>query len=569
MKRWKTLDYNLSIAEIVAKGLGLPPAVAGLLVSRGYESPETASRFLNPRLSELADPFALPAMEQAVERIWRAVEQGERIVVYGDYDADGITATALMVKVLRALGAHVFPFLPHRVDDGYGLAVDTLQRCADLLKPQLLVTVDCGTSSAEAAGLARTLGFDLVVTDHHEPSGPNAPVVALVNPKLGGDPDARNLAGVGVAFKLCHALLKHARNGKHAAAGSLDLRTHLDLVAVGTIADIVPLIGENRVLARFGLQQLSRAPCIGLSALSAVSGIQKEVDSYHVGFMLGPRLNAAGRMGTAEAALELLLTDDYEKALAIARELDAANRERQETESRIFDEAVAQVDSHFDATNDFAIVAAGQGWHPGVIGIVASRLCSRYFRPAIVIAFDESDVGRGSCRSIEGFNIVEHLEKCSDLLGGHGGHAMAAGLDIERKNLESFRKRFNEVAAETLSGTELRPVQKIDGWLSLGELDESFYSHLQAMKPFGMGNATPVWGVRGARVLGPPRILKGKHLKMLVAEGGRQFDAIGFGLGEREVPDGAVDLAFQLKKNEFNGVTTLQLQVQDFRPAER
>ncbi|OQA24945.1 MAG: Single-stranded-DNA-specific exonuclease RecJ [Verrucomicrobia bacterium ADurb.Bin345] len=567
MKRWITASFDRSTAEEIAKGLSLPPAIARVLAARGFRDVASVASFLNPRLSEVRDPFSLPSMEPAIERVWQAVEQGQRIVVYGDYDADGITATALLVRVLRSLGARVTPFLPHRVDDGYGLAEDTLQRCADALKPELVVTVDCGTSSVDAAAKAKALGFDVVVTDHHEPSGANAPVTALVNPKLGSDENARDLAGVGVAFKLCYALLKHARTRKHAAAASLDLRAYMDLVAVGTIADIVPLTGENRIFARHGLQQLNRNACTGLRALAEVSGIRDELDAYHVGFMLGPRLNAAGRMGDAEIALELLLTEDPGRALELSRTLDAANRERQETEAAIYEEAVAQLDPRFDPKRDFAVVAAGQGWHQGVIGIVASRLCSRYFRPCVVIALDETDVARGSCRSIEGFNIVEHLEKCADLLDGYGGHAMAAGLSIRRDHVEAFKARLNEVAAKALQGTELTPTQRIDAWVSLGELDMAFHGQLEAMKPFGMKNPTPVFAVRRARLVGPPRVMKGKHLKLLLAEGGRQFEAVAFGLADREIPDGPMDVAFQLRKNVFNGVTSLQLNVQDFRPA--
>lgn len=569
MKRWITAEHDAALAERLSRELSVPVPVAALLASRGYGEPRAAERFLNPRLSDVADPSSLPGMAAAVERIAAAVRGGERIVVFGDYDADGITATALMVKVLAALGASVVPFLPHRIDDGYGLAPDTLQRCMELHKPDLVVTVDCGTSAAEAVRAAAALHRDVVITDHHEPGGEIAPAVAVVNPKLGSDEDAKLLAGVGVAFKLCYALLKRLRDEKFPGANAVDLREHFDLVCVGTVADIVPLRGENRILVRHGLGRLSGDPCVGLAALIEVCGIQTDVDAYHVGFQIGPRLNAAGRLGDAEAALELLLTTDASRARDIALQLDRANRERQNIEARIFEEAVSAVDAQFDPARDRVVVVAGRGWHPGVIGIVASRITQKYYRPSVVIALDdETGVGRGSCRSIEGFNLVEHIEQCAELLGSHGGHAMAAGLDIEGRHVQAFREKFNEVASRTLKEEDLIPTLKVDGWISLGDVDQRFYEALERLKPFGVGNRTPIWAARGVHVVGQPRILKDKHLKMTVGSGGRQIEAIGFGLANRELPDGPLDIAFGIRLNDFMGNRKLELQLQDFRPSE-
>lgn len=568
-KNWKTAACDETLATRVAAESNLPPPLASLLVSRGFRDAEAIDHFLQPRLSDLSDPFALPGMDQAVDRIWSAIGAGERIVVFGDYDADGVSSTALMVRVLSRLGAQVQPFLPHRLDDGYGLSADTLKRCADELHPQLLITVDCGTGSIEAVKAASASGLDVVVTDHHEPAGHVAPALAVVNPKLGSEACAKNLAGVGVAFKVCHALIKRGRDRGQAAAAALDLKEYFDLVGIGTIADIVPLQDENRILARYGLDRLNKTRSEGLKSLIAVSGIKNGVDAYHVGFLLGPRLNAAGRLGDARAALELLLTDAAARALELARQLDASNRERQEVEAQIVEEATQEIDGFFKPKEHFGLVLARAGWHAGVIGIVASRISAKYRRPAVVISLDEAGMGRGSCRSIEGFSLVERLEDCSDLLVRFGGHAMAAGLDIEAGRVEAFRQRFDEVAAKALSGTDLRAVQNVDAWMDLAAVDEAFFQSIERMRPFGFGNTTPVWAARGVRVVGAPRrVGDGKHLKLVLASGGRQIDAIGFGLGDREVPEGPLDVAFQLQKNTYQGRESLQLNVQDFRQAE-
>jgi single-stranded-DNA-specific exonuclease len=568
MKVWKTKECAEDSVARLIQDQNLYPPLARMLASRGFLDPNSVDHFLNPRLSDLSDPFLLPGMDQAVDRIWKAIDTGQQIVVFGDYDVDGITSTALMIQVLGRLGAKACPFLPHRIDDGYGLAEETLQRCIDTLRPQLVITVDCGTGAADSVKLAGRAGVDVVVTDHHAPSGLIAPAIAVVNPKLGLDEDSKELAGVGVAFKVCHALLKVGRQkGRHTAA-TVDLRSYLDLVGVGTIADIVPLKAENRILARYGLDQLNKTISVGLKALVEVAGIEGHLDAYHVGFLIGPRLNAAGRLGDAQAALDLLLTHDPRRARDVALQLDQSNRERQHVEKQMVEEAIKELETTFDPKKDFGLVLARKGWHPGVIGIVASRLCQSYRRPTIVIALDETREGRGSCRSIEEFNIVDRLEECSDLLIRFGGHAMAAGLDIRDVHIEAFREKFNQVAARSLEGVDLRPVQKIDAWIDLWEADDRLLEGLKRMRPFGLGNPTPVWGSRGVRVVGQPRVLKEKHLKMWVASGAVQRNAIAFGHGQREIPAGLIDIAFQLDQNMYGGRQSLQLKVQDFRASE-
>jgi single-stranded-DNA-specific exonuclease len=517
----------------------------------------------------VVDPFVLPAMDRAVARIWKAIEGGESIVVYGDYDVDGVTSAALMSHVLTRLGGQVSRFLPSRMEEGYGLNAETVERCVSGFNPSLIVTTDCGSGAHEAACAAAKAGVDIVVTDHHEvgPEGP-APVVAVVNPKLGDDPQARCLSGVGVAFKVCHALLKKGRDQKVGPAMSLDLREYLDLVAMGTVSDMVPMIHENRILVRHGLAQLNRRDRVGVRILAEVAGATGELGTYHVGFVLGPRMNAAGRMGKADHALELLLTDDEVKARELSRFLDSANQDRKQVESEIMEEAVRRIDAVFDPEIHYGIVVGEIGWHVGVVGIVASRLVSKYGRPAIVVGFDENGVGRGSCRSIEGFDLLGGLMECSGYLTRHGGHEMAAGLEIHHGVFESFQKAFSEVCAKGLKGRDLSRTLNLDSWVSLSEvLDPGFLDVIGRMGPFGEGNAEPVWGMRSVQLVGAPRVLKELHLKMRVGLGADVCDVIGFKMADRlsELADGPVDLAFNLRANTFMNRTTLQMNLLDFR----
>ena len=513
-----------------------------------------------------ANVAALRDMGVAADRLLHAVRTGERIAVFGDYDVDGITSTALLVTVLRKTGANAVPFLPHRLEEGYGLSPDALHRCLENCAPALIITVDCGTGSVDAVAEAARRGVDVIVTDHHQPGAALAPALALVNPKLSPDESIHMLAGVGVTFKLCHGLAKHGRELGRASA-AIDLRPHLDLVALGTIADIVPLAGENRVLARHGLNQLNQTTNEGLQALIEVAAIEDRIDAYEVGFRLGPRLNAAGRLGDAQRALDLLLGGDGVDVDALAAELDRSHRERQEIEAATVRDALAELEARFDPARDFGLVVGRPGWHPGVVGIVASRLLQRFHRPVAVIALNEEG-GRGSCRSIEGFDLMAGLNACAGELAKYGGHTMAAGLELKPGRLEAFAARFNEASRELLAGRDLRPVQRIDAWLGLDEVDDTLAGALDRMRPFGVGNTTPVWGARAVRVVGAPRVVGKGHLKLLLAAGSRQLEAMGWGMGERALPPGPLDIAFQIKRERFRGQERLVLHLQDFRPAE-
>ena len=451
----------------------------------------------------------------------------------------------LSTQVLDKWHRNVYPFL--RAEGG-----------------SLIVTVDCGSNDGEAVLKAKDAGVDVVVTDHHEVSEP-APAVALVNPKLGESDDLKSLAGVGVAFKLCHALVKAGLEDEWPELATLDLRDYLDLVAVGTVADVVPLTGENRTLVRHGLARLNGEPCLGLRALKEVAGVHSRVSGYHLGFLIGPRINAAGRIETADIALDLLLEKDPRHARELASRLDSLNRERKRIEDEILEAAVTQLGRRPKSVPG-GIVVSEEGWHLGTIGIVSSRLTGLYRVPSAVIAMAKDGMGRGSCRSTEAVDILAVLEECGDLLETFGGHRMAAGLSIDRSNIEAFARRFDEACAARLEGTDLRHTQRVDAWITLGEADYTLLNAVDRLRPLGQGNPTPTWGVRGVRPVGPPRVVGKKmaHLKMTVAAGGSQMDAIAFNMGDVRVPDGALDIVFQLQENTYLGRKKLQLNIRDF-----
>ena len=568
MKKWQTVACDRGAAERLAGAMGLPLPVALVLVARGLDTSEAAGRFLEPRLSDLSDPCDLPDMAGAVARIRRAIDEHQRIVVFGDYDVDGVTGTALLTRFLRRMGGNAEPFLPDRFEHGYGFTPAALSGCAAALSPQLLITVDCGTTAAETVGQAGRSGIDVIVTDHHEMGHTVPEAVAVVNPKRGTDPRVVDLAGVGVVFKLCHAYLKRAMTEGDERASQVDLRDWLDLVAVGTVADVAPLCHENRILVRHGLTRLNRKGSLGFSALADVARLVDEIDTYHIGFVIGPRLNAAGRMTHADAALKLLLTDDAAEARECAQYLDEANTERREAEAAVLAQATAQLDARFAPERDFGVVAMGRDWHEGIIGIVASRLCARHARPAVVMSLDGEGNGRGSCRSIEALDIMKVLHGCEDVLDSYGGHSMAAGLNVRKENVEAFIRRFNDACAAELRGRDLTPVMRVDAWLGGADMNDDLLRHTARAKPFGIGNPTPVWGLRNVVVKDRPRVVGGQHLKMTLESEGRRFPAIAFRMAEDALPEGAMDVLFQLQQNTYGGRCDLEMNVKDVRPHE-
>ena len=559
-KRWIIAVPDPTAAALAAS-LGVPLPIAQVLANRGHRDAESARRFLNPRLQQLTDPFELPDMAPAVDRLLSAIGRKQRIVIYGDYDVDGVTSSALLFKVLSAAGATVVNFLPHRIEEGYGLSPQGIARCLSEHTSQLLVAVDCGTSSArEIDGLTRQ-GVDVIVLDHHEPAAELPRCVALVNPKTQtlrhSDTQAPwfPLASVGVSFKLAHALQKRGRERKLPWAESLDLRHHLDLVAAGTVAD-------NRVLVRAGLERLPRTQKVGLRALMEIAGVRDRVNPHQIGFRIGPRLNAAGRLGDAMAALELLLTENAERARELAGQLNEHNAKRQQVEERITEEALAMAR---DCAGDRVVVLAREGWHVGVIGIVASRIQQEFYRPTVIIGV-EGEMGKGSCRSIAGFSIIEALAHCAPLLERFGGHEMAAGLTVKAEKVGELRRALNEYAAGRLKEEDCLPPLRVDAETRLDELDERLLEQLERLEPCGAGNPSAVFAVRGVRLRGTPRVVGKDHWKFDVTDGSKTVEGIWFGAAERELPRAGFDVAFVPELNEYAGARTIQLRVRDVRP---
>jgi len=551
--------------DIALPGNGIPwpelcgsDCIARLLQRREFTCADEVRAFLNPRLSTLADPFCLPGMQDAVERIFQAIDQRQRIVLFGDYDVDGVTSLALLSEVLRVYGSEAALFLPLRIEEGYGLSNEGVARCLRLHNPQLLIAIDCGTSSSAEIASLRKAGVDVLVLDHHEPKT-ELPECLLVNPKTTNS-GFEYLCSVGLTFKLCHALLKTRRI-------DFDLKTVLDLVALGTVADIVPLRGDNRVFVKSGSAVIARSQRAGIIKLIEVAGVKPPIMPDDIGYRLGPRLNAAGRLATAEKALRLLLTDNSIEATELARELDNQNRERQEVEKQIFQQAEEEIVKNFDPSRDAGIVLGAPGWHPGVLGIVASRISKKYYRPTIIIGFDESGAGKGSGRSIENCSIVRALTECSGTLEKFGGHEMAAGVSLCEKNLSRFREQFLEAAARQLSDEALTPRLHLDAEIGLEEINFDLLHWHEMLQPFGNGNPQPIFVCSALEAARPPRIVGDRHLDLRLKKRNAVRRAIFFDSASAPLPPAPWDVAFRLHPNIYEGETRIDLHVQALRQA--
>jgi single-stranded-DNA-specific exonuclease len=567
--RWELQPCDEAATALLAAALNIDPAVARLLCQRGFTDPERAGRFLNPCLAHLHDPMLLADMSVAVERIVAAIARKERIGIHGDYDVDGITSTVILRRALEMLGGEVVHFIPERLKDGYGLqpaAIDRLH--ADGVA--LLISVDCGIRGAEAARRARELGVDLIITDHHEPDTELPPALAVINPKRADCryPD-KYLAGVGVALKLVQALCRRA--GREQLMPGF-----IKVAAIGTLADVVPLVGENRVIAKLGLDLLTKGPHkIGLRSLIDVCGLSgKTIDSYHIGFMLAPRVNAAGRMSTPDIATRLLLAQDEslaEEVQQLAQQLDSENVRRQDEEAEILAAAKKVVQTDPDIGARSVLVVAGDGWHRGVIGIVASKLVDAFHRPAIVLSVEDG-VAHGSCRSIPKFDMLGALERCAHLMTRFGGHKQAAGLTLEAARIKELRHAVNAVADETLGPEDLMPRLRIDGGLTFRGITGGVAAGVAALAPFGAGNPRPVFAARGVEIIDGPRKLKERHLKMALKQDGRIFRAVAWRAAERHdyltEHKGALDVAFSLEQNQYNGETYVELTLADLKSSE-
>src|SRR3989440_8588114 len=566
-KKWIVRAPDHHRASELAAALRVSPIVAGLLVARGYGELATAQSFLNPALDHLHDPSLMRGMTEAVSRLLYAIDHQEPVLIYGDYDVDGTTGTAVLLRALRMLGATAGYHVPHRFTEGYGIRQDALEKAASE-GYKLVVSVDCGITAHEPLHWARANGLDIIVTDHHLPDKEEGapPALAVLNPNQPGCeyPD-KNLAGVGVAFKLIHALFRE--RGREAQAPGF-----LKMVAIGTVADVAKLVGENRAIVALGLSDLPQARNHGLRALIEIAGCGEdgEMTAYDLGFRIGPRINAAGRMDAARAVVELFDAKGKEEARRLAEHLDTRNRERMEAQREIFNRAIEEFESGADRESQtHAAVIAGDGWHRGVMGLAASKIAERLNRPFVVISLD-GEIGHGSARSIEAYHLYDGLESCRDLLEKFGGHSHAAGLSIKRDRIAEFRRRLNEHAASCLTEDDLIPSLSIDAELTSKDLGFQLAQDLAALEPFGAGNPRPVFMTRGWRVMSEPQIIKEQHLKMRVAgEDNRPFEAIWWrGVEEAVATPQAnqrIDLAYELEANRWNGDIRLQLNVRDLR----
>ena len=561
-KKWNVFSGVPHLEKELSRELDCSQLLARLLIRRGIDSVSSANFFLRGSLSDLRPPSLLPDIDIACERIRRAIDKREKILIYGDYDVDGQTSIAILTDVLKGLGADVFYYIPNRVEQGYGLKEEPL--CDAKAKGvSLIITVDCGSTALKESVICKDLGLDLIVTDHHEFKNP-PDALAFINPhRRDYDYPDKDLAGAGVAFKLAQALLNVSINDKR-------IYSYLDLVALGTIADIIPLHGESRLFVKEGLKVLSGTQRPGLAALKEVGGIKGNVRGYHVGFILGPRLNAAGRISDAGLGVRLLLSDNKSEAESIARLLDKYNRERQQIEKGIFSHAVSKIDKEINLKEEPIIVLSDRDWHPGVIGIVASKLLDKFCRPVILIAL-RGNIGRGSGRSFGGFHLFRTLEKLKSRLVSFGGHKYAAGINILPHEISNFKEDINTIARVFFAGETAIPVVDIDAEISFNDIGEALVEELALLPPHGPSNPNPLFITRGIEVM-ETRVVGKRHLKFLLKNSGRFISAIGFGLNDREdldflkKPGAKIDLAYLPEENNYLGIKSIELKIKDTRP---
>ena len=563
-RRWILPDEpDRSVLHQLESELNIPEIVARILWNRNIRDFEEARGFLKPSLDELHDPFLMADMDKAVDRLEQAIDQRERTIIHGDYDVDGVVSTALMIRVLSRLGVPVSFYIPNRLREGYGVSEQGI-RAAYEWGAKLMVSVDCGITACDEIKLSNSLGVDMIITDHHESTGPLPDALAILDPKREHCAyPFKQLAGVGIAFKLLQALF--IKKGLDMGF----LFKQLDMIALGSAADIVPLVDENRTLVKFGIERMHHTENLGLIALLDKVGLNgKSLGTGQLVFVLAPRINAVGRMGSAQKAVRMLTTDSEGQARNIAEILEAENRKRKEIDDQTFEEAVEMVGETVDLSQDSAIVLASEGWHPGVIGIVASRVVEKFYLPTVMITL-EGDIGRGSARSITGFDLYRALCVCGDTLTAFGGHKYAAGLTIERKNVDRFREALQKVADEQIPKENRVPFLKIDGEIDLADIDHKLVGLLGYLAPFGPQNMRPVLVSKGLEVVGTPAIVGNNHLKFKARQSGKVFDCIGFSMGDllyRAVPNEPnLDLAYVVEENDWGGRTRIQLRIKDLR----
>ena len=560
-QHWTLEKENPKLREKLALSLGVSPVTAQILLNRGVNNEAEAGVFLNSTLFDLPSPYLMSGMDKAVERIKKALQNNETIAIYGDYDVDGVTSTALFYTFLKSLGANVTYYNPDRIKEGYGINIESVRKLSKE-GVTLIVSGDCGITAVSEVEEAGKIGVDFIVTDHHQPPDELPEAVSVLNPQQPACKyPAKDIVGVGVIFNLAIALRRALRDAGFFTGKEPNLGDFLDLVALGTVADCAPLTDVNRIFVREGIKRMHSPKRIGLQALKETSSIEGEVSSSDLGFRLGPRVNASGRMGSAASAVELFISEDIEDARELAKKLSSENSNRRSVEKDIIKEAVEQIESDPRNLNANSIVVSSRRWHPGIIGIVASRIVERYEKPAFLIAVGEDGVGKGSGRSVKGINIYEALSECRELFLQYGGHEQAAGMSIREENIDKFREMFN--LAINNSGGSVESVLKIDCRVELNNISEELISEFEMLEPFGIGNPEPVLLAQSVELLSE-RLLKDKHLSLRVKQGDKPLNAIWFNMKEpRLLKQDRIDIVFTPEFNKWNGRKELRLRVRD------
>lgn len=563
MKKWNIYKPDSAVLQKYRSKFGVPEPI--LIALESLKIPdEQLDKFLNPDLVNLTPPSNIPRLEKACERLHRALVNGEKIVIYGDYDVDGITSSTVLYHTFKALCGNVANFIPNRLVEGYGFTERAALRCIQEYSPNVIITVDCGINSVETAEFVSDKGIDVIITDHHEPSARHDRAI-VVNPKFSDDENIRMMAGVGVAFKLCEGLRDKCLAEGYGPANNFAPTRLLDIVAIGTIADIVPLNGDNRILAHNGLKLMQNTKNAGIKSLLRLLDINGEICSQDIGFKIGPRINAAGRLGDPKDALRLFITDDEIKARDYAGQLDVVNTERREIERAVSEDVISEISSYFNPEENFGLVSVGTDFHAGIVGISASKVVEKFNRPTIIMNVGNSGKASGSCRSIHCFNLLAALESCSDILISFGGHKAACGLKLEVGKLDEFKQRFNTFAKEALKDIDITPIIEVTAEIGPDMVNWEFYNKLQRLAPFGQGNPEPIWVVRNVKPLGC-RMLAEKHLKLGMETPNGIVDGIIFNYPGK-VPKSNVDIAFTLNTNTYKGNTSLQMMIRDIHVA--
>ena len=555
-KKWQIFQANKEEVEKLQKNFNINKLLATILVNRGITEKNQIEKFLNPKRSDFYNPYGMPDMEKAVDRIIKAIENKEKIIIYGDYDVDGITSITVLKSFLLERGANVTEYIPNRLEEGYGLNKKAIEYIARQ-KNQLMITVDCGISGIDEVAYATKLGIETIVTDHHESGSELPKAIAVVDAKRKDNTyPCRNLAGVGVVFKLIQAIsMKIGLEEK-------EFLKYLDIVCVGTISDIVPLTDENRIIVKLGLKLIEQTRNLGLRSILQIAGYSK-IDSSTISFGVAPRINACGRMGHQEEALKLFLSKDIKEINELTQKLNDYNKLRQDTEKSIYTDAVEQIEKN-GLANKNTIVLMGKGWHHGVIGIVSSKITELYFKPSILLC-EEDDIGKGSGRSIPGFDLYEALTECKDFIDRFGGHSMAVGINIKKDKFEEFKEKFEQIAKEK-HVDEIIPILNIDAQISLDDISKEMVESLKELEPYGEANKMPLFAFKNLKIDSIRALSGGKHLRLTVKDNKNMVNAIGFNLGELandyKIGD-RIDLVGNLEINSFNGVDNIQINVKD------